>query len=520
MKGSPKTHPVLSCIQALTYEEKLLGGDSDKIRSAMKEVSEKLAHQILLDFNEFRPVPRDPRILVLAGKGHNGGDALLAARLLLRSRPRGEVLLWPMESPDNMNPLTLEAYDALVAEEHCRVLDAGVASIEYLKGKSFDLCLDGVLGMQFRPPLSEDLSTILDCVNELEIGFRAAVDLPSGLARDGESGGFRADFTYATGILKSPLLEKNSVNWTGRLRYLDIGFFSQQQQEVDLPDWQGGQRVMTEAVLEDLQHVRHPDCDKRSFGHLMVIAGSTEMPGAALLTVKAALRSGVGLVTAFVPQSVAPAFAAAVPEAMWVPCEETDTGSLSLDCAHRLRRKLPRATALAIGPGMGTERETRALVEEVIRTTTVPVVMDADALQQALVQKIKGPYVLTPHIGEFARLSSTLPEMVNPDLLWKFTREFGLQGAIVLKGPITWVAAGESLAMSPFGSSALARAGSGDLLTGLIGGLLAAGYSSVDAARMGVVWHGLAGEHLARNRGHVSVSSSMLLNYLHEPIRP
>jgi hydroxyethylthiazole kinase-like uncharacterized protein yjeF len=205
---------------------------------------------------------------------------------------------------------------------------------------------------------------------------------------------------------------------------------------------------------------------------------------------------------------------------MWVPCEETDTGSLSLDCAHRLRRKLPRATALAIGPGMGTERETRALVEEVIRTTTVPVVMDADALQQALVQKIKGPYVLTPHIGEFARLSSTLPEMVNPDLLWKFTREFGLQGAIVLKGPITWVAAGESLAMSPFGSSALARAGSGDLLTGLIGGLLAAGYSSVDAARMGVVWHGLAGEHLARNRGHVSVSSSMLLNYLHEPIRP
>ena len=520
MKSLLKTHPVLSCIQSLTYEEKLLGGNIDKIRAAMTQVSEKLAHQILLDFNEFRPFPRDPKILVVAGKGHNGGDALLAAHLLLRSRPRGEVQIWPSCNPDEFNPLTKEAFDALREEGHCTVLPSGIESCEILKITSFDICLDGVLGMQFRPPLSEELSSMMDCLNQMKIGFRAAVDLPTGLARDGETGGFRADFTYATGVLKSPLLEKNSMKWTGRLRYLDIGFFDSNEQDEDIPEWEGGQRVLADSILNDLRHLRHPDCDKRSFGHLMVIAGSTEMPGAALLTVKAALRSGVGLVTAFVPESVAPAFAAAVPEAMWVPCEETEAGSISLDCAHRLRRKLPRATALAIGPGMGTERETRSLVEEVVRTTTVPLVLDADALQQALVQKIKGPFVLTPHVGEFARLSSTLPEMVNPELLWNYTREFGLNGAIVLKGPVTWVAADESLSMSPFGSSALARAGSGDLLTGLIGGLLAEGYSAEDASRMGVVWHGLAGEHLARNRGHVSVSSSMLLNYLHEPIRP
>jgi len=518
MNGLRKMHPVLLCEQAVEFEERLLGGNTEKIRSAMKRVSEKLAYQILLDFNEYRPMPRDPKILVVAGKGHNGGDALLAGHLLLKSRPRGEVVIWPAVDPAEFSPLTREAFEALEAEDHCAVLPAGEMACTEIEGQAFDLCLDGVLGMQFRPPLGGALATIVQCLNRMEIGFRAAVDLPTGLCPESGEDTFRADYTYATGVLKFPLLERDALKWTGRLRYLDIGFFDE---GVDKEmGFEKGRQVLTNSVLNCLRKLRHPDCDKRSFGHLMVIAGSREMPGAALLTVKAALRSGVGLVTACVPESVASSFAAVVPEAMWVPCEETEEGGLSMEAMQAVRKKMQRATAIAIGPGIGTERETRALIEEVIRYTTLPVVLDADALQQPLVQKVKGPYVLTPHVGEFARLASTMAERVNPELLWDYMRDFGLQGAVVLKGPQTWIAAEDSLAMSPFGSSVLARAGSGDLLTGLVGGLLAEGYSAADASRMGVVWHGQAGEHLARNRGHVAVTSAMLLNYLHEPIRP
>lgn len=520
MKGLRKVHPVLLCQWAAEFEKKILGDDVDKVRGAMTKVSEALAHQILWDFNEYRPMPRDPRILVVAGKGHNGGDALLAGRLLLRARPRGEAVIWPVTDPSNFSPLAKEAFDAFLEEDHCSVLPAGEAAFEHLAGQEFDLCLDGMLGMQFKPPLQGGIAAMVEFLNGMDIGFRAAVDLPTGLVKEVDGSCFRADFTYATGILKSPLLEPGALAWTGRLRYLDIGFFDSAAAGEDCPEeWFAGRQVLTDAVLADLRGLRHPDCDKRSHGHLYIIAGSREMPGAALLAVKAALRSGVGLVTAFVPESMAPSFAAAAPEAMWVPCEETEDGGISLEAETHVRRKLQRATALVIGPGLGTSRETRALVEEVIRNTTIPVVLDADALQQALVSKIKGPYVLTPHVGEFARLSSVVPEFVSPELLWDFMKNFGLEGAVVLKGPTTWVAAGDSLAMSPFGSTVLARAGSGDLLSGLIGGLLAAGYPAAEAARMGVVWHGQAGEYLARYLGHVAVSSSQILNYLHEPVR-
>ena len=520
MRGLCKFHPVLPCERAAEFEEEILGSDTGKIREAMTRVSEALAHQLLCDFNEFRPMPRDPRILVVAGKGHNGGDALLAGRLLLRSRPRGEAVIWPMVDPSGFSPLAREAFDSFVKEDHCTVLPVAEAAFDALGRQHFDICLDGILGMRFEPPMQGWMAAIVEFLNGMDIGFRAAVDLPSGLCKDTDAPVCRADFTYATGILKSPLLEHDALKWTGRLRYLDIGFFDDGMGGKDCPaDWFAGRQVLTDAVLADLRKLRHPDCDKRSHGHLFVIAGSKEMPGAALLAVKAALRSGVGLVTAFVPETYAPAFAAEAPEAMWVPCEENEEGGLSLEAEVHIRKKLSRATALVIGPGIGTSLETRAVVEEVIRNTTIPVVLDADALQQALVSKIKGPYVLTPHVGEFARLSSSVPEVVSPERLWDYMKNFGLEGAVVLKGPNSWVASGDSLAMSPFGSSVLARAGSGDMLSGLIGGLLAKGFTAVDAARMGVVWHGQAGEYLARYMGHVAVSSSKLLNYLHEPLR-
>ena len=187
---------------------------------------------------------------------------------------------------------------------------------------------------------------------------------------------FRADFTYATGIVKAPVLEPSIAASIGRLRYLDLGFF------------RGGDAgtakrpsCSTPRVLAPLRGLRPTQSDKRTFGHLFVIGGSRSYPGAVLMAVRAALRSGAGLVTAFVPESLVAAFAATAPEAIWVGWPEAPDGSLALDGLPLLRARLERATALVMGPGLGPEREAQMLAVEVVKLAGIPLVLDADALQ-------------------------------------------------------------------------------------------------------------------------------------------
>jgi len=486
----------------------------------MNRVGGQLAHQVLLDFNELRPFPRDPRILVLAGKGHNGGDALLAGHQLLKARPRGNVFILQTDDPDKFKPNTRKAFDALAGEKNARVLQPEEL-LPVAENSGFDISLDGLFGMQFTPPFRPPLEELVPSLNAFEkIGFRAAVDLPSGLGDQSAAEPLRADFTYATGIPKAPIFKANALQWTGRIRHIDIGFFD----GVTTPT-EHLSKILTDSTLAPLRRLRHPDCDKRSFGHLFLLGGSATMPGAILMATRAALRSGAGLVTAFVPESFAAQFAAAAPEAMWVPWPETPDGGLSLEGQHILREKLPRANAMAIGPGMGIERETQVLVQEILKTTDLPVVLDADALQPASLDAIKSPAVLTPHLGEMTRLlGGKLAGNIDEgmDEVLETIREFSATHKVttLLKGPLTWITDGASLHVNTFGSPVLARGGSGDLLTGLLGGLLAQGQTPFEAAGIATVWHGMAAEHLARNRGQTAATSTLLLNYLHEPIRP
>ena len=510
------THPILTCAESAAFEESILGGDPGREWDAMNQVGQQLAHQILLDFNELRPFPRDPAILVLAGKGHNAGDALLAAHQLLKARPRSQVSLLATAAPDQLRPNTRRAYDALAAEKACTPVQ-----LDDIQGRQFDISLDGLLGMQFKPPLRSPLDTLVPTLNRCDnISFRAAVDLPSGLGDQSAEEPLRADFTYATGIAKTPLFFPESLQWTGRVRYLDIGFF-----DPCAPDTHAGAHILTDSVLDPLRGLRSPDCDKRTHGHLFVLGGSRTMPGALLMTVRAALKSGVGLVTAFAPESATPHLAAAAPEAMWVPCPETPHGHLSLEGQYLLHERISKATALAIGPGMGDERETHALLQVVLqKDSTLPVVLDADALRPEVIGSLNGPAVLTPHAGEMARIVGTTTEEVTAETAWSHAATFGaahnFDHIVLLKGPHTYVTGGEHLEVTTFGGPVLARGGSGDLLTGLVGGLLAQGNTPLDAARRGAVWHGQAAEHLARSRGHTAVTAPQLLNYLHEPLRP
>ena len=351
------------------------------------------------------------------------------------------------------------------------------------------------------------VAALLARVNALPVRLRAAVDLPSGLG-DGEqkdlSAVFRADFTYATGVVKMPVVDSSRAEVVGRLRYLNLGFFDDVPVESRL-------NVLTPSILAPLAALRAPDSDKRDYGHVFVLGGSRSYPGAVLMTVLAALRSGAGLVTAFVPESLAAAFAARAPEAMWVGWPETPEGGLALEGRHLLLSRLERASALVIGPGLGQEAETLALVKNVVELSPVPLLLDADALQRDIVRAGKAPRVLTPHRGEFMRI------LAGGDFR-EFQKASG--AVVVLKGRLTAITHDEKGFYSPFGGPVLARGGSGDLLAGIIGTQLAQTPGDpLLAACRGTVWHGLAADLLARAHGQVAVQTTQLLEFLPSALR-
>ncbi|MEI6861738.1 MAG: bifunctional ADP-dependent NAD(P)H-hydrate dehydratase/NAD(P)H-hydrate epimerase, partial [Verrucomicrobiota bacterium] len=434
-------HPILTCDEAGAFEQTFFGGDEAREWAAMQAAGRAVAGAVLDDYKEIGGFPPAGRILVLVGKGHNGGDALLAAQCILQRFPaaRAEVILAMGERA--LRPLAARAWRELAQAAGDRVVmrSAGGTPASATAGGTpalpYDLCLDGVFGFQFRPPLDPGTAALLARVNALPVRLRAAVDLPSGL---GAPDAFRADFTYATGIVKTPLLTLPNA---GRVRYLDLGFFAAAGSAPAgpgsaTPATTKGDFVLTADVLAPLRALRSPHTDKRSYGHLCVMAGSLRYPGAALMSVQAALRSGAGLVTALVPESLVASFAARAPAAMWIGCPVTPEGGLAMAGRSRLQDCSGRATAWLLGPGLGREPETMALLHTVIETAEVPLVLDADALQPDLVRAGRMPRVLTPHAGEFARIAGGMG-------MREFSAESG--ATVVLKGPVTRMVGGAGL---------------------------------------------------------------------------
>jgi len=501
-------HPVLKADAAKRFEAALFGGDETKEWAAMSRAGAAIGAAVREDFREIGGFPQEGvRVLVLAGKGHNGGDALLAAKFILEACPGAEVEVVLVFGERALRPLTLRAWQALVHSAPGRVRTVREVAGDYA------LCLDGVFGFQFRPPVEARTATLFAEVNALPIRLRAAVDLPSGL---GAAEVLRADFCYATGIVKAPLIDPANAASIGRARYLDLGFFEGGCLSLGAPTGTEA-LVLTSAVLAPLRGLRSPLSDKRTYGHLFVIGGSRSFPGAVMMSVQAALKAGAGLVTAFVPESLAAAYAAHVPEAMWVGWPETPEGGLALEGAHLLRERIARATALLIGPGLSREAETLALVVDIVKTATLPLVLDADALQPEIVRAGNAPRILTPHAGEFARIAGG---RALKDFSAHAGEVRGAEVVTVLKGPVTRVSDGRGVHHSFFGGPVLARGGSGDLLAGMIGGLLAGNPGElVESACRGVVWHGLAADALARECGQVAVRTTELLEFLPAVLR-
>ncbi len=524
MKSQPHAQAVLTCEQAKRFESQVLQDESAEW-AAMREAGQGIARAIVLDYQELRAVPDRLRILSLVGKGNNGGDALIACGQLLADFPRAQVDLILTTAADNFKPLAARALQQLEGRVKLHLFEDGsVEQAEELldsvsDGHGFHICIDGLLGMDFRPPLRPPLDALLQAVNVYEkIDLRAAVDLPTGAGDESVEGKFVADFSYATGIAKKPLFE--GIADCGRVRYLDLGFF-------DHPAaWtlEASEFILNAKVLKPLNRLRPAYVDKREFGHLFVVGGSAYMPGALLMTVQAAVRSGVGLVTAFAPESVAASLSAQVPEAMWIPWPETSNGTLSPRALPLLTDRVSAASAVLVGPGMGNDRNTELLAQEIVTKVECPLLFDADGLRPRVVEVAQrrkshfGEVVITPHMGEFMRVAKISEPDYSTETLIEFSKLYRV--ITVLKGANTRICDGASISYNTIGGPVLSRGGSGDLLAGLIGGMIAQNSSSVaTAVARGVMLHGLAAQRLARQKGQVMVRTTQLLDHLPDVLR-
>jgi len=462
------------------------------------ELMERAGREIVRATLELFPDLAPPgRVAVCCGKGNNGGDGLVMARLLNGLGFRVQVML--LAAADELSadaranharlPATVQVFNA-PHQEWAQLWTrlAGVAA----------LAVDAVFGTGIKPPVRGPHIELFSAFNVLPSAV-LAVDIPSGTC--GDTGrvdpvAVRADVTVTVGLPKLGLLLPPGRDHVGELSVVDIGFPPEviARHTADHHFWKDDRYA---ALLPPRpSHVHKYRC-----GTLLALAGSRAYGGAAVLTGMGALRSGVGLLTLALPHSIEIPARCGLPEALIRPLAETAAGTIATLDEAALAGLLERQHAIACGPGLGDDPETDRFLVDWLSRVTLPVVVDADGLS-AFGRLEREPafaaeqVVLTPHAGELARVLGLRPAEVERrrlDLVPELARKWGC--TLLLKGSPAVVADSSGrLTFNPTGNDALAHGGTGDVLTGLIGGLLAQGCSGPDAARLGAFLHGRAGE--------------------------
>lgn len=438
------------------------------------------------------------RAIVVCGNGNNGGDGLVAARLLARWGVKVDV-----RSLDALGDRAgaAGANMARLGEQGLAERVCTPSELAQALGHA-DVVIDAIFGTGFHGRPEGSWADAIAEINASPVPV-VAVDVPSGI--DGATGAAPGEaiwavLTVAFGAAKLGTVLLPGAERAGTVRVVDIGF---------LDDLVRAEVGLTEAHdVAAMLPTRRSQGHKRSSGVLLVVAGSRGMTGAPALIARAAGRVGAGLVTVATPYGAVQAVGSQATEAIFLPLAETGQGTASFDALDQLLEAAGRADAVAIGPGLTRHDETAKLVRALVGGCPVPVVLDADGLNAfegdvGRLRERAGDTVLTPHDGEFARLMLASVEQVAPDRVAAARALASGSGATtLLKGVRTVIAPREGVAMiNPTGSVALATAGTGDVLTGVIGGLLARGVGTVDAATAGAYVHGLAGLLAGRELG-------------------
>jgi hydroxyethylthiazole kinase-like uncharacterized protein yjeF len=462
------------------------------------------------------PDLKNQRVGVIAGRGNNGGDGFVIARYLKQKGIQAHVYLLADSSKVQgdaaanlrfLQPLDIPLFE--VPDE---------ASFSRIKSDlaGLDVWVDALLGTGLKSDVKGYFRTVIEYINDLNKPV-FAVDIPSGLNSDtGQPCGacIRARATATFAFAKIGHMVYPGADFTGALKIVDIGIPPPIVEAVH-----PGQFLITARLIRSCLPARAADAHKGRTGHLLVIAGSSGKTGAAVMTSISALRAGAGLVTLGIAESLNPILEAGMLEAMTAPLPETRAGVIAESAVDAINKLIPGKKCLAVGPGLGQEPETGELVRKIIKDSKIPVVVDADGINHLagrveILQKTKAPVIITPHPGEMARLLDAEVSTVQNDRV-KCAREFasGFNVHVVLKGARTVIAHPDGrVFINPSGNAGMASGGMGDVLTGIIAGMLVQGLSPENAAQAGTYLHGAAADTLAETIGPYGFLAGDVMN--------
>ncbi len=458
----------------------------------MQRAAEAMARYLF----EFLPV--DSSIVILVGKGNKGGDALCLAKMLIQKNYKPKI--FALFAKQDISPLSAVHYEEILKKKY---------PIHTVKKPSDIICdassivIDGLLGTGISHPATGLISEVIRFINANHLPV-IAIDIPSGMNPDSGEGEniFEAMITLTLGLPKLGLFINRGYCFSGEIHCLDIGFKPQDFKTLAISGYLLEKSYLSR-LLPPIQRDRH----KYGAGYLLCFAGSKMFSGAAKLSSLSALRSGAGIVSLFYSKE---ALGPCDPEIIQRPLAT-------------LPDEIPRAAALLIGPGLGRDTKAQTQIRHILKKNTLPAVIDADALfflskNPSFTLKSILP-ILTPHQAEMLALLKRKTRFENDQAFHTACQEFTDRKKVilVLKGAPTWIfSPGNIPFVSPFGDPGMATAGSGDVLTGIIGGLLAQKCHPLQAALLGVGLHGIAGEYAALSKTSYGLIASDIIEALPE----
>jgi ADP-dependent NAD(P)H-hydrate dehydratase / NAD(P)H-hydrate epimerase len=433
-------------------------------------------------------------LAIFCGKGNNGGDGFVIGRYALRNGYK--LTLFLLGTPSDLKGDALLNYNLFTSLGGKVIALSGDDGINKVTDAmdSADVVVDAIFGTGLTKAVKGVEKTVIETINGSGKTI-IAVDIPSGI--DGLSGmplgaAVRAHHTFTFGCVKTGLLLYPGAAHCGKVTLIDISLPRSAESILGMDG-----AVVDSDMLRGFYRHRLPDAHKGSFGNCIVVAGSMGKTGAAAMTTEGALRIGAGLVTLVVPSTLNTILEMKLTEAMTYPVEDGGLGFFPLSAFPTIRQFADDKDVVILGPGMGRRDETSELARKLFAELDKPFVVDADGINAFvghldLFKTKQQETIITPHPGEFGRLINKSAREVNDDRLTlgrQFAEEYGV--TLVLKGAptITFSSSGDAF-FNPTGNPALAKGGTGDVLTGFIGGLLSQGYTALQAVLFGVYLHG------------------------------
>ncbi|SKC50487.1 NAD(P)H-hydrate dehydratase [Maledivibacter halophilus] len=478
----------------------------------MENAGVSVVNEIIDNFN------LDYKFTIVCGKGNNGGDGFVVARHLHNKGYKLNIFV--------LGDKKAIKGDALINYEILTKLGIGIKEIKnddtliQLKESiiSYPIVIDALFGTGLSKEVQGISKKAINIINKYS-KYTISIDIPSGVGgNDGKIFGtpVEANKTVTLCLPKCGNLVYPGAEYNGKLVIKDIGIPNEAIEDIELKN----NLIDIDIVRQGLPS-RKKDTHKGSYGKANIIAGSFGMTGAAILACKSALRTGTGLLKLYVGESINHIVKTGVPEVITVPLQEMRKGVIGINHIEKIIKDSKEANVLAIGPGCGNTSELAEIIKQVLVKVDIPIVIDADGLnvlsrdKEWFLEK-KSKIVITPHIGEMSRLTNMDIEEIRYDLI-KVAKDFAIKWGVivVLKGASTIIASPEGeIFINVKGNPGMATAGSGDVLTGIITGLIAQGLEPLKAAITAVYVHGLTGDKVARDKGEYGLLAGDLVEYL------